>query len=62
MIIMKRIVFSLSVERTTYQGRYFYIGAWATEHGMLRVPGCAELHLRVEQSGRESTCDLRFFA
>src|SRR5260370_421564 len=29
MIIMKRIVFSLSVERTPYQGRYFYIGAWA---------------------------------
>jgi hypothetical protein len=26
---MKRIVFSLSVERTPYQGRYFYIGAWA---------------------------------
>src|SRR5271156_2100944 len=27
-IIMKRIVFSLSVERTPYQGRYSYIGAW----------------------------------
>jgi hypothetical protein len=27
MIIMKRIVFSLSVVRTPYQGRY-YIGAW----------------------------------
>jgi fructose-1,6-bisphosphatase len=60
---MKRIVFSLSVERTTYQGRYFYIGAWATEHGMLRVPGGAEpLHLLVERGGGESTRDLRFFA
>src|SRR5580698_9773592 len=29
MIIMKRIFFSLSVERTPYQGRYFCIGAWA---------------------------------
>src|SRR5579863_8855551 len=29
MIIMKRTVFSLSVERTPYQCRYFYIGAWA---------------------------------
>jgi len=24
---MKRMVFSLKVERTPYQGRYFYIGA-----------------------------------
>src|ERR1700740_3429024 len=29
MIIMKRMVFSLSIERTPYQCRYFYIGAWA---------------------------------
>jgi hypothetical protein len=28
MIIMKRMVFSLKAERTPYQGRYFYIGAW----------------------------------
>jgi hypothetical protein len=27
-IIMKRMVFSLSFERLPYQGRYFYIGAW----------------------------------
>jgi hypothetical protein len=27
MIIMKRMVFSFNVERTPYQGRYFYIGA-----------------------------------
>jgi len=26
---MKRMVFSLKVERTPYQGRYFYIRAWA---------------------------------
>jgi hypothetical protein len=25
---MKRMVFSLSVVRTPYQGRYFYIRAW----------------------------------
>jgi hypothetical protein len=28
MIIMKRIAFSLNLERTPYQDRYFYIGAW----------------------------------
>jgi hypothetical protein len=27
MIIMKRMVFSLNVERPPYQDRYFYIGA-----------------------------------
>jgi hypothetical protein len=29
MIIMKRMVFSLNVERTPQQGRHFYIGAWS---------------------------------
>src|SRR5271157_800927 len=28
MIIMKRMVFSLKVERAPYQGRFSYIGAW----------------------------------
>jgi hypothetical protein len=39
MIIMKRMVFSLKVERTPYQGRY-YIGAW-TALGLesCEVPG-----------------------
>jgi hypothetical protein len=27
MIIVKRMEFSLKLERTPYQGRYFYIGA-----------------------------------
>jgi hypothetical protein len=41
MIIMKRMVFSLNVERTPYQGRYFYIGAW-TALG----PKCCEWRVR----------------
>src|SRR5271155_789074 len=67
MIIMKRIVFSLCVERTpyhcSYRGRYFYIGAWAAlGPEMLRVAGCAVwLHLRVERVGRESTGEGCFF-
>src|SRR5258707_6510690 len=63
MIIMKRIGFSLSVERTPYQRRYFYIGAWtAPGRRMLRGAGRAVcLHLRVERAGRESTNSLLFF-
>jgi len=65
MIIMKRMVFSLSVERTPYQGRYFYIGAWTalgTEcYGALGAERGVCLHLRVERAGRESTFFLRNF-
>src|SRR5580700_5924529 len=62
MIIMKRMVFSLSFERTPYQCRY-YIGAWTalgTEcTGALGAGSC--LHLRVERVGRESTLFLTNF-
>src|SRR5580704_14265667 len=66
MINMKRMVlFSLSVERTQYRGRYFYIGAWTalgTESLELRGAGCAvRLHLLVERGGGESTRDLQIF-
>src|ERR1700733_14573202 len=37
MIIMKRMGFSLKVERTPYQGRCFYIGAWTAP-----LPECCE--------------------
>jgi hypothetical protein len=43
MIIMKRMVFSLKAERTPYQGRYFYIGAW-TAPGL---ESCAALNAGV---------------
>jgi len=49
MIIMKRMVFSLRVERTLYQRRYFYIGAWAAlglEVARRRVRGAAPLTRR----------------
>ena len=51
---MKRIVFSLSVVRTPYQGRYFYIRAWTApgprKHFLAgRLPG---LHHIVERPDR----------
>src|SRR5271155_2525554 len=63
MIIMKRMVFSFSVVRTPYQGRYFYVKSLdRAVPGKLRGAGCAvRLHLRVERGGRESTCAGRVF-
>jgi len=58
MIIMKRIVFSLSVERTPYQGRYFYIGAWAAP-GLesCEAPGarCGSTYASNEPDGNRQT-------
>jgi hypothetical protein len=58
---MKRMVFSLKVERTPYQGRYFYIGTprWAWKVASGRVSSAA--HLRVERGDGESTRDLQIF-
>src|SRR5580704_3475306 len=54
MIIMKRIFFSLSVERTPYQGGYFYIRAWtalARNVASGRVRGAALLTSRTGRPG-----------
>jgi hypothetical protein len=61
MIIMKRIFFSLSVERTPYQRRYFYRRAWtALALGKLQGARYAvRLYLIVERACRESTRDLQ---
>jgi hypothetical protein len=58
MIIMKRMVFSLSVERPPYQGRYFYIGA-RTAQGLesCEAPGarCGSTYASNEPGGNRQT-------
>jgi hypothetical protein len=56
---MKRMAFSLSALRTPYQGRYFYIRAWAAGHGNLRGGRLPRFHPIVERSKRNSTSRAR---
>src|ERR1700733_5561176 len=62
MIIMKRMVFSLSVVRTVSGPLLLYMSLDRTWPGKLPGAGrAARLHLLVERAGRESTNSLMFF-